>query len=69
MRHTAEVKAGLECVVNEMPDATIYTVDEVHGRNVTLKYQVRSGEWVSGGMMDISTIMHPSREQRNYSGK
>ena len=59
--------AGLLCVVNQLPDATVYRIEEyLSGHVVRLTYVVGSGvntRRVGGGDMYGSMIYIPSKEQ------
>jgi hypothetical protein len=54
-----KVKVGMRVVVNDEPDATVYTVAEVEGFNAKLTYEI-GGTTYSGGWLDVSCLK-PSR--------
>ena len=63
-----DVTPGLECVVNDLVDTTIYRVTQVNGRNVKLDYLAEnSGEMVNGGESEVSLLYYPSKEQLAHS--
>jgi hypothetical protein len=53
-----EVKVGMEVVVNNLPDATVYTVNKLDGWNAHLTYKV-AGRTLSGGWLDVSMLQKP----------
>lgn len=57
---------GMQVVVNDEPDAVIYTVKKVDGFRVDLVYYIEGDatEW-HGGQIDISFIKKPTKVQLN----
>jgi hypothetical protein len=50
-----QVKVGMKVVVNDLPDATVYTVAEVEGFNAKLTYECGE-QTLSGGWLDVSCL-------------
>lgn len=67
----SEIKIGLLAVVNSLPDAVVYRVEEINGLGVRLSYN--EGKQ-SGGWIDYSVLMTPPpfpvmwRKQRDPIG-
>ena len=51
-----KLSVGMRVVVNDLPDAHVYTIAQIDGFNVSLVYPLKSGAIVSGGVIDASYI-------------
>jgi len=51
-----KLSVGMRVVVNNLPDAHVYTIAHIEGFNVFLVYKEKSGDIVSGGVIDASCI-------------
>ena len=58
-----QVKVGMKVVVNDLPDATIYNIEELDGFVARLSYMVGDKK-VSGGCIDISCLQKPKANQK-----
>jgi hypothetical protein len=53
---------GMQVVVNNEPDATVYTIAELEGFNAKLTYEC-AGKTLSGGWTDTSLLLKPTAAQ------
>jgi hypothetical protein len=63
-----DVKVGMKVVLNDLDDATIYTVSKVTGFRAEL-YYTEHGIVYDGGVMDAGMLGMPSKVQLSNQGK
>jgi hypothetical protein len=50
------LSVGMRVVVSNDNDATVYTITQINGFNVSLVYAMANGQFASGGVIDASYI-------------
>ena len=58
-----QVTVGMQVVVNDLPDTTIYTVKSIDSFIVELVYYTSDGTEYNGGQVDVSMIKKPTQKQ------
>jgi hypothetical protein len=61
----SEIQVGMNVVVNDTPDATVYEIDYIEGFEAHLIYNTRMGA-VSAGWIDVSRI-HKEVKQAEHN--
>ena len=54
-----QIYTGLQIVLSDSPNATIYTVCEIEGHSVNLTYSLLNGKTADGGWVDVSLLRLP----------
>jgi hypothetical protein len=58
-----EIYKGIKVVANDMPNATVYTVEAVKNFSVELRYTTPSGMVVNAGVLDACFLKLPTIQQ------
>jgi hypothetical protein len=54
-----EIYKGLQVVLNDSPNATVYTITETQGNWVHIAYDLLNGKRVAGTWVDVSVLRLP----------
>ena len=58
-----EIYKGIKVVANDLPDATVYTVQSINHFTVELVYTTPSGQKVKAGVLDACFLKLPTIQQ------
>ena len=58
-----DIQKGMKVVSNNLPDATVYTVEAINKFKVELRFTTSSGQIVDAGVLDACFLQLPTDEQ------
>jgi hypothetical protein len=58
-----DIQKGMKVVSNNLPDATVYTVESINKFKVELRFTTPSGQVVDAGVLDACFLQIPTDEQ------
>jgi len=58
-----DIQKGMKVVSNNLPDATVYTVESINKFKVELRFTTSSGQVVDAGVLDACFLQIPTDEQ------
>jgi hypothetical protein len=58
-----DIQKGMKVVSNNLPDATVYTVEAINKFKVELRYTTPSGQVVDAGVLDACFLQLPTDQQ------
>jgi len=58
-----DIQKGMKVVSNNLPDATVYTVEAINKFTVELRFTTSSGQVVDAGVLDACFLQLPTDEQ------